>query len=271
MIKLIGEIGINHNGSLELAKRLIELAAISGFNFVKFQKRTPELCVPENQKRKLRQTPWGEMTYLEYKFKLEFDFDQYAELSNFCALHGIGMFASVWDMKSAEFMKEFSQIVKIPSALITDIELIKYCRENYETLIISTGMSTEEEIETAVKEGNPDIIFHSVASYPTKIDELNLQYITWLKDKYTDKSIGYSGHDDSIGTTYAAASLGAEWIERHITLDRGMWGSDQSFSVGPVGMFKLVEGVRNIEKAMTGYGERVVLKSEIDKKISLRG
>lgn len=278
--KVIAEIGINHNGDLTLAKDLIMLAKTAGCDYVKFQKRNPDVCVPDDQKSIMRKTPWGEMTYLEYKWKLEFDSNQYTELHNFCKVIGIGIFASVWDMDSVDFMNKFvsqtrdhgvEKIMKIPSALITDLELCKYARENCSVLLISTGMSTEAEIEACVNACNPDVIFHTNSTYPTPVKELNLNYITHLKDKYPNKEIGYSGHEYGLVTTFATIPMGATWIERHITKDREMWGSDQKASVEPSGLIKLVKGIRDIESALTlPSTDREVFGGELEKLKSLR-
>ena len=270
MIKIVAEIGINHNGDINIAKKLIDIASISGFDYVKFQKRDPEICVPDKQKNIIRETPWGKIRYIEYKHKLEFSFGEYAEISIYCAEKGIEWFASAWDIKSAEFLKGFSSMVKIPSALITDLKLIKYCRNNFDILLISTGMSTEEEIERAVRIGQPNVIFHANSCYPAEVDELALKYISWLSEKYPLSEIGYSGHEFGIVTTLATVALGVTWIERHVSIDRMSWGSDQLSSVEPVGMFKMVKGIRDIEKAMTGFGERKLLDSEKKKREELR-
>jgi len=271
MIKIIAEIGINHNADIKIAKKLIDIAVIAGFDYVKFQKRNPDKCVPKEQKKVIKDTPWGKIEYINYKHRLEFGIDEYREINRYCKEKEIGWFASAWDIDSAEFLKGFNDIVKIPSPLITDLELLKYCRDNFKTVIISTGMSFEFEIERAVKAGNPDVIMHCNSSYPAKISELRLQYIKWLKDKYPDREIGYSGHEFGLTTTMAAVAVGAEWIERHITLDRMMWGSDHLSSVEPIGMIKLIKGIRDIEKSLTGYGERDILDSELEKRKSLRG
>ena len=271
--KIIAEIGINHNGSVELAKKLIMLAKIAGCDFVKFQKRTPDICVPEEQKNILKETPWGKMTYLEYKKKIEFEKEEYDQINEFCKLIGIEWFASVWDLNAVDFMSQYTNIGKIPSALLTNDELIKYSRKKFETLIVSTGMSTEQEIEKCINVCDPDVIMHTNSSYPSKEEELNLNYIKFLKKKYPNKEIGYSGHEFGLVATFAAVSLGSSWIERHITLDREMWGSDQLSSVEPTGVIKLVKGIRTVEKSLgeeiqTG---RTVFGSELSKRKSLRG
>lgn len=269
MVKIIAEIGINHNGSVETAKQLIDVAKVAGCDFVKFQKRTPDVCVPEDQKKKIRQTPWGEMTYLEYKHRLEFQEKEYTEIDAYCKQVGIGWFASVWDLPSVDFMNKFTTIGKIPSALITDDELVKYSRQKFKFLLISTGMSTEEEVEKAVALGKPDVIFHTNSSYPSKNEELNLRYISHLKKKFSSE-VGYSGHEYGLVTTFATVPLGVTWIERHVTLDRTMWGSDHLASVEPQGLIKLVKGIRDVEKALGEEGPRKLLGSEIEKKKSLR-
>ena len=271
MINVIAEIGINHNGSVELAKKLITVASVAGCKYVKFQKRTPELCVPEQQKDKTRQTPWGEMKYIDYKHKIEFGKEEFDEIDRFCKSLNIGWFASVWDEPSVDFMTQYENITKIPSALITNESLIKYTRSKFNFLIISTGMSTEQEIENCVKACDPEVIMHTNSSYPSKIEDLNLNYILYLKNKYSDKEIGYSGHEFGLVTTFATVPLGVTWIERHVTLDRTMWGSDQMSSVEPHGLIKLVKGINNIEAALGRYGPREVLGSELEKRKSLRG
>jgi len=271
MVKIIGEIGINHNGSIEKCKELIDLCKLSGCDYAKIQKREPDLCVPENQKSKMRETPWGTMTYLDYKKKIEFNEDEIKELIEYSKNIGIEFFASVWDKTSVDVMCKYTKISKIPSALITDLELCAYAREKFEKLIISTGMSTEEEVIECIKVCNPDVIMHTNSTYPCPVEELNLNYINWLKEKYTNKEIGYSGHEYGLATTFATISMGVKWIERHITLDRTMWGSDHTSSIEPSGLFKLVKGVRDIEKALKyESGPRKQFEKENIKKESLR-
>ena len=271
MVKIISEIGINHNGSIELCKELIMLSKVAGADYVKIQKRNPDVCVPEEQKNKIKQTPWGEMTYLEYKKKIEFNEEQIKELCEYSNNLGITFFASVWDVDSAILMSKYTRIAKLGSASITDDELCRVTRELFDYVIISTGMSTEEEIEVAVENSQPDVIMHTNSTYPCPVEELNLRYIEHLKNKYVDKEIGYSGHEYGLVTTYASVALGASWIERHITLDRNMWGSDQTSSIEPSGLIKLVKGVRDIEKAMQYEpGPRMQFDGENLKKKSLR-
>ena len=257
-VKIIAEIGINHNGDIEIAKQLIMVAKAAGCDYVKFQKRNPDVCVPEDQKNKIRQTPWGEMTYLEYKWRTEFNYEQYSEIDEFCKQIGIKWFVSVWDKDSVEFMDIFRRLgkaydgtMKIPSALITDLELCKYARANCDKLIISTGMSTEKEVRACISTCNPDVVMHTNSTYPCPVEELNLNYINWLKSWYPGLDIGYSGHEYGLVTTFATIPMGVTWIERHITLDRNMWGSDHSASIEPSGLFKLVKGIRDIESSLS--------------------
>jgi len=271
MINIIAEIGINHNGDIDMAKNLIKIAKQAECNYVKFQKREPEICVPDKQKNKLRNTPWGKMKYIDYKYKIEFNKEQYQIIDKYCKKIGIKWFASVWDKPSVDFMKEFVDIAKIPSALISNHDLVKYARKKFKTLIVSTGMSTEEEIIDMVQVGNPDVIMHTNSTYPSPVEELNLNYITYLREKYPEKSIGYSGHEYGLVTTFAVSVMGVEWIERHITLDRTMWGSDHLASVEPQGLMKLVKETRDIEKSLGDRGPRKLFKSELAKRESLRG
>lgn len=271
MVKIISEIGINHNGSVQLCKKMIMLSKIAGADYVKIQKRNPDVCVPEEQKSKLRNTPWGEMKYIDYKHKIEFNEEQIKDLVDFSDKQGIKFFASVWDIDSVNVMAKYTTIAKIGSACITDLELCRHTRNKFDFLIISTGMSTEEEIQRCVEVCDPDVVMHTNSTYPCQVEDLNLNYINWLKKKYPHKQIGYSGHEYGLVTTYASVGMGAEWIERHITLDRNMWGSDQTSSIEPSGLFKLVKGVRDIEKA-TQYQpqERIQFPGEEAKRNSLR-
>lgn len=278
---IIAEIGINHNGSIENAKKLIDIAASAGCDAVKFQKRTPELAVPEHQKNVMRDTPWGTMKYIDYKHKVEFGKDDYDIIDSYCAERGIAWSASVWDIQAVEFLKDYEiPFVKVPSAKITDHILLVAAVKNFDNIIISTGMSTEEEIQEAIdiiekakKRLNREVclsILHCNSTYPAPIDQLNLSAITTLKNKYPDHTIGYSGHELTLGTTVSSVLLGAEILERHITLDRNMWGSDHSCSVTPWGLFKLVNGVRELEQAF-GDGKLKLEESEVGAKKKLRG
>lgn len=268
--KIIAEIGINHNGDIDIAKRLIDAAIVAGCDYAKFQKRTPDICVPEHQKTKMRKTPWGEITYLDYKKKIEFEKEQYDILFDYIQDKPIEIFASAWDKVSVDFLAQYGGPIKIGSALINDLELCKYARDNTDLLIISTGMSEEEEIEACINACNPDVIMHTNSTYPSKVNELNLSYINWLQQKWPNKEIGYSGHEYGLVTTMATIPMGCTWIERHLTLDRTMWGSDHMASVEPQGFIKLVKGIRDIEKAMGIGGPRTCLGSEKEKRASLR-
>lgn len=270
-IKIISEIGINHNGDMDTCKKLISISASAGCDFVKIQKRNPDICVPENQKYVLKNTPWGEMTYLEYKKKIEFDEEQIVQLKKYSDSLGINFFASVWDKDSIDIMSKYTKISKIPSALINDTDLCNYARSKFDKLIISTGMSTEEEIERCVNFCDPDVIMHTNSTYPCPVEELNLNYIKWLEKKYLKKEIGYSGHEYGLITTFAAVVLGASWIERHITLDHNMWGSDHLSSIEPAALFKLVKGIRDIEQGLQyPIASRILFDKENIKKQSLR-
>ena len=271
MVKIIGEIGINHNGCINTCKKMMLLAKLAGVDYVKIQKRTPEICVPEEQKNKEKDTPWGKITYLQYKEKIEFNEEQIKTLFCYAKEIDIDFFASVWDIPSVDLMCKYTKIGKIPSALITDLELCKYARSKFELFMISTGMSTEEEIEECVKVCNPDIIMHSNSCYPAPYEELNLNYITWLKEKYPTKQIYYSSHEYGLVSTYSIIPQ-IDGVEKHITLDHDSWGSDQSSSVEIVpGLFKFVKGVRTIEKCyLYPAGPRILFNNELIKRETLR-
>ena len=271
MVKIIAEIGMNHNGSIEECKKMMMLSKVAGCDYAKIQKRNPDVCVPEHQKSVMRQTPWGEMTYLEYKYRMEFNEEQIKELVEYSKSINIEFFASVWDLDSVKVMSKYTKIAKLGSASINDLELCKATREAFDYVIISTGMSTEEEIDAAVEAAKPDVIMHTNSTYPCPEEELNLRYIEWLKKKYPNKEIGYSGHEYRLSTTVVTIALGATWIERHFTLDRNMWGSDQKSSVELVGMLHLIEQINEVEKA-TQYKpqERILFEKENEKKMSLR-
>ncbi len=268
---VVAEIGINHNGDIDLAKRLIDAAASAGCDAVKFQKRTPESCVPPEQRHLLRETPWGTMTYLEYRHRVEFGVDEYEVLADWCRDRSIDWFTSCWDETAVDFMESFDPIAyKIPSAALTDRGLLKRFRETGRPLILSTGMSTMAQIEGAVDllgTGNL-VIAHATSTYPCPLDELNLKMIETLRERY-QCPIGYSGHEVGLPTTLAAVCLGACLIERHITLDRAMWGSDQAASIEPHGFDRLVKYIRDVEGAL-GTGIKRVYQSEITAMKKLR-
>lgn len=263
---IIAEIGINHNGSLDITKKLIDAAVKSGCDAVKFQKRTPEICVPKDQWDKERETPWGKMSYIDYKKRIEFGDNEYAEIDKYCKQKGIDWFASCWDEPSVDFIEKFNPVIyKMASASLTDFPLLSKVKETGKPIIISTGMSTMEEIEAAVKHIGLDnlLIAHSTSSYPCVPSELNLRMVVSLRNKYPETPIGYSGHETGLATTEATIALGANFVERHFTLDRAMWGTDHAASVEPEGMSRLVRNIRDIEIAL-GDGIKKVYDSELE-------
>lgn len=265
---IVAEIGINHNGDLDIARRLIDSASRVGCDAVKFQKRTPELCVPPEQQSKMRETPWGYITYLEYRQKIEFGFEQYQEIDRYCKEKGIAWFASCWDEPSIDFMEQFeSPCYKIPSAALTDTPLLKHFRRKGKPLILSTGMSTMEEIRAAVEAlGTDDLVLaHCTSTYPCPPGELNLRMIKTLYDEFPCP-IGYSGHEVGLPTTVAAVALGACYVERHITLDRAMWGSDHAASVEPGGLERLVKYIRVVEESVGDGIKRVYPTESVPRK-----
>ncbi|MCX6139343.1 MAG: N-acetylneuraminate synthase family protein [Candidatus Kapabacteria bacterium] len=272
-VYLIAEIGINHNGSLEVVKKMIDGAVAAGADCVKFQKRTPELCVPKDQWLLERDTPWGRMTYIDYRHKVEFTAEDYGVINEYCLEHGIDWSVSCWDEEAVAFMEAHFDVpfYKAASASLTDIPLLRAMQSTGKPLVISTGMSTMEEIENAVASLHQDrlLIAHATSSYPCPTNELNLRMITTLQQRFPGIPIGYSGHEVGLATTYAAVALGATFIERHITLDRAMWGSDQAASVEVGGLGRLVRDIRDIEGAM-GDGIKRVYDSEIGPRAKLR-
>ncbi len=262
---IIAEIGINHNGSVDIAKLLIDAAVKAGVDAVKFQKRTPEICTPRDQWDKMRETPWGYIRYIDYRHKVEFGQDEYQEIDRYCREKGITWFASVWDEPSVDFLEQFNPVAyKIPSAALTDHDLLRHVRATGRPMIISTGMSTMEQIRAAVEVVGTDdlVIMHATSTYPCDPDELNLRMIQTLKQEFPNVPIGYSGHEVGLVTTAVAVALGACMVERHITLDRAMWGSDQAASVEPGGLQKLVKYIRVTEHAL-GDGVKRVYESEM--------
>lgn len=269
---VIAEIGINHNGDLDIARKLIESARSAGCDAVKFQKRTPELCVPKDQWDIERDTPWGRITYIDYRHKVEFGVKEYRQIDAYCRELGILWFASCWDEEAVDFMEQFDPpCYKAASAALTDTVLLKKKKSTGRPLIISTGMSTMEEIQAAmVAVGtNNQLIAHSTSTYPCPPEELNLRMIRTLKDMYPTCPIGYSGHEVGLATTWAAVALGATFVERHITLDRAMWGSDQAASVEVGGFARLVANIRDIELSL-GDGKKHVYENEMMQRKKLR-
>jgi N-acetylneuraminate synthase len=269
---VIAEIGINHNGDVELAKQLIDVAAAAGCDSVKFQKRTPLLCVPENQRAEPRDTPWGRMSYLEYKERMEFDVAGYAAIDEHCRRRGVAWFASCWDEPSVAFMEQFAPPChKAASASLTDLPLLRTLKATNRPLFISTGMSTLEEIERAVASAGTDdlLIAHSNSTYPCPAGILNLKMISTLKAKYPYCPIGYSGHETGYASTLAAVALGATFVERHITLDKNLWGTDHKASMEPGELAELVRAIREVEVAL-GDGVKRRYPSELPAMRKLR-
>ena len=268
---IVAEIGINHNGNLEDAKRLIDASMLAGVDAVKFQKRTPELCVPPEQRDKMRETPWGYISYLDYRYKVEFGEQEYAAIDAYCAERNLQWFVSVWDEPSVDFMEPFDPVCyKIPSASLTDHDLLRRARAAGKPILISTGMSTMEQIEAAVEVlGTDDLLInHATSTYPCDPEELNLAAIKTLRERFPCP-IGYSGHEVGLVPTVVAVALGACSVERHVTLDRANWGSDQAASVEPGGFQRLVKYIRVTETAL-GDGVKRVYESEQESLLKLR-
>ena len=271
-VYVIAEIGINHNGSLELAKRLVDGAALAGADAVKFQKRTPELCVPRDQWDVERDTPWGRMTYIAYRHRVELGREEYAAIDRHCRERNVAWFASCWDEEAVRFVAAFDvPCLKAPSAALTDLPLLKAQQAAGRPLIISTGMSTMAEIDAAVAALGREqlLIAHTTSIYPCPPRELNLRMITTLKRRFPECPVGYSGHEVGLSPTWAAVALGAAFVERHITLDRSMWGSDQAASVEVNGFARLVANIRDIEAAL-GDGVKRVYDGELAQRRRLR-
>jgi len=271
-VYVIGEIGINHNGELRNALALIDAAKAAGMDAVKFQKRTPEVCTPRDQWDVERDTPWGRMTYLAYRHRVEFGAEEYRQIDEYCQEVGIDWFASPWDVESVDFLGGFnSPAFKVASACLTDDTLLRAMRATGKTVILSTGMSTPDQIRHAVEVlGSRNIILcHATSTYPAPPEQLNLRMIETLAAEYPNVPVGYSGHEVGLQTTLCAVALGAVLVERHITLDRAMWGSDQSASVEPEGMRRLVRDIRVLEASL-GDGVKQVYPGELTAMKKLR-
>ncbi len=261
---IIAEVGINHNGNLDIAKKIIDAAKHAGADAVKFQKRAPEVSTPPEQQKQMRETPWGYITYLDYRYKVEFNEEQYREIDRYCKEKKIDWMVSVWDEPSVDFMEKFDiPAYKVPSASLTDHNLLKYVRKTGKPVIISTGMSTMKQIHKGVNTVGEDnlVIMHCTSTYPCEPEELNLRVIETLRKEFPNNPIGYSGHEVGLVPSAVAVALGATSIERHITLDRAMWGSDQAASVEPWGFETLVKYLRVTEAAL-GDGIKKVYESE---------
>ena len=271
-VYVIGEIGINHNGELRTALALIDQAKAAGMDAVKFQKRTPEVCTPRDQWEIERDTPWGRMTYLEYRHRVEFSAEDYRQIDEYCHEIGIDWFASPWDVESVDFLGGYNQpAFKVASACLTDDALLRAMRATGKTVILSTGMSTPDQIRHAVEVlGSRNIILcHATSTYPAPPEQLNLRMIQTLAAEYPNVPVGYSGHEVGLQTTLCAVALGAVLVERHITLDRAMWGSDQSASVEPEGMRRLVRDIRVLEASL-GDGVKQIYPGELSAMKKLR-
>ena len=260
---IIAEIGINHNGDLDLAKRLIDAADKAGCDAVKFQKRTIGIVYSPEELARQRQSPFGS-TNGDLKRGLEFGQNEFEEIDAHCREIGMLWFASCWDESSVDFLMRFDpSCFKIASASLTDHDLLRHYRKKGKPIILSTGMSTLEQIDDAVEVLKKDelILLHSTSTYPANLDELNLRCIQTLRERFP-VPVGYSGHEVGLSTTVAAVALGAAVVERHITLDRAMWGSDQAASVEPRGFERLVREIRAVEEAL-GDGVKRVYEREI--------
>jgi N-acetylneuraminate synthase len=271
-VYVIAEIGLNHNGDVEIAKRLIDVAADSGAQAVKFQKRTPAISTPEHMKSTPRETPWGTMTYLEYRYRVEFDREQYIEIGDYATMRGLSWFASPWDEMAVEFLEDLDVVAhKVASASVTDIAMLEALRLTGKPIILSTGMSTLEQIDRAVETLGTDnlVILHATSTYPLPPEEANIRMIPTLQQRYPGVPIGYSGHERGLQISIGAVALGAVAVERHITLDRTMWGSDHAASLEPVGFEHLVRDIRVLGEAL-GDGVKRIYPGELAPLAKLR-
>ncbi|MCX5884666.1 MAG: N-acetylneuraminate synthase family protein [Proteobacteria bacterium] len=272
---MIAEIGLNHNGELGIAKKLIDAAFACNWHCVKFQKRTPEICVPDHQKTVIKDTPWGKMKYLEYRHRVEFGEKEYSYIDHYCHEKPIFWTASVWDLPSLQFILSYNvPFIKIPSAKLIDADLVRAAAMTGKPVILSTGMSTVEEIDTAVSvldefaTGNY-VLMHTNSIYPAPPEELNLRVITFLKERY-GCIVGYSGHEYDLEPSVIAVSLGASLVERHVTLDHNMWGSDHFASLEVHGMDLLLKRIKNIN-IILGNGVKKLSETEAEVRKKLRG
>ena len=266
-IFIIAEIGINHNGDIELAKKLIDIAAQAGCDAVKFQKRTPEICVPEKMKTIMRDTPWGLITYLDYKKKIEFNENEYDLIESYCKQKNIAWSASAWDIESLRFLDKYNlPFNKVASALATHIEFLKEVAQRKILTYVSVGMCGYEDIDVIVEifrsYSCPLVLMYTVSTYPAQDKDLNLKMIQTISNKY-NLPVGYSGHESSVSPSVVAASLGAVAIERHITLDRSMWGTDHSDSLESSGLNQLVGAIRKVPIVL-GDGVKKIIEGELE-------
>lgn len=266
-IFIIAEIGINHNGDIELAKKLIDIAAQAGCDAVKFQKRTPEICVPEKMKTIMRDTPWGLITYLDYKKKIEFNENEYDLIESYCKQKNIAWSASAWDIESLRFLDKYNlPFNKVASALATHIEFLKEVAQRKILTYVSVGMCGYEDIDVIVEifrsYSCPLVLMYTVSTYPAQDKDLNLKMIQTISNKY-NLPVGYSGHESSVSPSVVAASLGAVAIERHITLDRSMWGTDHSASLESSGLNQLVGAIRKVPIVL-GDGVKKIIEGELE-------
>lgn len=272
---IIAEIGINHNGNLQIAKKLIDAANACMWDCVKFQKREPDIAIPEEQKQVMRDTPWGRITYLEYKKKIEFGKEEYDYIDRYCKDKPIAWTASAWDIPSMEFLLGYDlPFIKIASAGNADWDMMKLACESGKPLLVSTGMSTLEEIDDMVgfleKHSNGNyILLHTNSAYPTPAEELNLRMIKTLRNRY-HCLVGYSGHEQDLEPTVVATALGAKVIERHVTLDHNMWGTDQAASLSVAAMAMLQGRMKEV-LVMLGTGEKTITEMEKEVRRRLRG
>lgn len=275
MFKFIAEVGINHNGDLGNALELISRAKQCGCDIVKFQKRTPEICVPISHQNRMKYgTPWGNISYLEYRKKIELEYHDYRIINDHCKALNIDWMASVWDLESAELINDFDlKYNKIPSAMITNIPLLEKVAIYGKYTFISTGACTIDDIDKAIgvfqSRNCPFELMHTISTYPMRNEDANLRMISVLKNKY-NCNVGWSGHEVGIQISIAAVVLGATSVERHVTLDRSMWGSDHAASLGFDGLRRLVRDCHIVRNAM-GDGVKRVLPEEEEKMKSLRG
>lgn len=271
-IYFIAEIGINHNGEISMAKDLINIAKSAGCDAVKFQKRNPNICVPENMKEVLRQTPWGEMTYLDYKKRIEFGQEEYDEINSFCKKIGMTWSASAWDLDSLKFLDQYDlPFHKIASALATHSDFLHVVATKQKLTYASIGMCSWEQIENLVdifkSHKCPLVLLHTVSNYPAKESDLNLLMIKTIQERF-NLPVGYSGHESSVTPSIVAGVLGAVVIERHITLDRSLWGTDQSASLEPAGLKSLVGSLNKISTIVgDGIKREIVGETEMAAKM----